>query len=142
MHSLKLNFGSGGVSSIDGVGQKITIDGNSVPIFNVTADASLSLNDLTLAHAFQGAVNKGNVGLINCLTSGNYGAVTITASIIIDCGAGNIGNILRVQNDARGALRGSRSHLRTRPPPDDSTARNSNPPETRRAPGSGHIPLP
>jgi hypothetical protein len=42
---------------------------------------------------FQGAVLKGNVAQINCLSSGNYGIVTITASITIDCGTGNVGNI-------------------------------------------------
>ncbi len=31
---------------------------------------------------------------INCLSSGNYGTVTITASITIDCGTGNVGNIV------------------------------------------------
>ena len=43
--------------------------------------------------SFQGAINKGNVVQINCLTSGTYGAVTITASITIDCGTGNIGDV-------------------------------------------------
>ena len=42
---------------------------------------------------FQGAINKGSVSQINCLTSGNYGPFTITASITIDCGTGNIGNV-------------------------------------------------
>jgi hypothetical protein len=42
---------------------------------------------------FQGAFNKGGVSQINCLTSGNYGAVTITASLTIDCGTGNIGTV-------------------------------------------------
>ena len=42
---------------------------------------------------FQGAINKGSVIQINCLNSGFYGAVTITASITIDCGSGNIGNV-------------------------------------------------
>jgi hypothetical protein len=42
---------------------------------------------------FQGAFSKGNVAQINCLTSGSYGAFTITASITIDCGTGNIGTI-------------------------------------------------
>jgi hypothetical protein len=42
---------------------------------------------------FQGAINKGGVSQINCLTSGNYGAVTITGSITIDCGTGNIGTV-------------------------------------------------
>jgi hypothetical protein len=43
---------------------------------------------------FQGAINKGSVAQINCLTSGSYGAFTVTASIIIDCGTGNVGNIV------------------------------------------------
>jgi hypothetical protein len=43
---------------------------------------------------FQGAINKANVTQINCLASGNYGTVTITASITIDCGSGNVGNIV------------------------------------------------
>jgi hypothetical protein len=45
---------------------------------------------------FQGAINKGgsSTSQINCLDSGSYGPVTITASITIDCGAGNVGNIV------------------------------------------------
>jgi hypothetical protein len=43
---------------------------------------------------FQGAISKGNVVEINCLGSGSYGAFTITASITVDCGAGNVGNIV------------------------------------------------
>jgi hypothetical protein len=43
---------------------------------------------------FQGAINKGGVSQINCLNSGNYGAFIITASITVDCGAGNVGNIV------------------------------------------------
>jgi hypothetical protein len=42
---------------------------------------------------FQGAINKGGVAQIRCLTSGDYGAVTITASITIDCGTGNVGTV-------------------------------------------------
>ena len=42
---------------------------------------------------FQGAINKGGASQINCLTSGNYGAFTITASITIDCGTGNVGTV-------------------------------------------------
>jgi hypothetical protein len=42
---------------------------------------------------FQGALNKGGVSQINCLTSGNYGAFAITASLVIDCGTGNIGTV-------------------------------------------------
>jgi hypothetical protein len=43
---------------------------------------------------FQGVINKGGVSQISCLNSGNYGAVIITASITIDCGVGNIGEIV------------------------------------------------
>ena len=42
---------------------------------------------------FQGAISKGSVSQINCLNSGNYGAFTITASITVDCGTGNVGNV-------------------------------------------------
>jgi hypothetical protein len=42
---------------------------------------------------FQGAYNQGNVAQINCLGSGLYGSITITTSLTIDCGAGNVGNI-------------------------------------------------
>jgi hypothetical protein len=42
---------------------------------------------------FQGAVNKGNVAQINCLTSGSYGPVLIGTSLTIDCGTGNIGDV-------------------------------------------------
>ena len=47
---------------------------------------------------FQGAINKGSVSQINCLASGNYGQASITASITIDCGAGNMGNIVVTNN--------------------------------------------
>src|SRR6185437_4821549 len=49
---------------------------------------------------FQGAINKGGVAQVRCLTSGNYGAFTITASITIDCGTGNIGTVSVSGNDA------------------------------------------
>jgi hypothetical protein len=43
---------------------------------------------------FQYAVsNVSGVTQINCLGSGNYGPVAITGSLVIDCGAGNIGEI-------------------------------------------------
>jgi hypothetical protein len=42
---------------------------------------------------FQGAVNKGATQ-INCLASGSYGPATITTSLTIDCGSGNVGNIV------------------------------------------------
>ena len=41
---------------------------------------------------FQRAINVG-ASQINCLGSGNYGLLTITTSLTIDCGAGNVGNI-------------------------------------------------
>ena len=49
---------------------------------------------------FQGAINKGSVAQINCLTSGSYGPFTVTASITVDCGTGNIGTIFATANDA------------------------------------------
>ena len=42
---------------------------------------------------FQRAINVG-ASQINCLGSGNYGPVTIQTSLTIDCGAGNVGNIV------------------------------------------------
>jgi hypothetical protein len=48
---------------------------------------------------FAGAISKGGVVQINCLGSGNYGVlntiatVSITGSIIIDCGEGNVGEM-------------------------------------------------
>ncbi len=47
---------------------------------------------------FAGAISKGGVAQINCLSSGNYGTlnsttVSITGSIIIDCGEGNVGEM-------------------------------------------------
>jgi hypothetical protein len=49
---------------------------------------------------FQGAISKGNVAQINCLGSGFYGSFTITASITIDCGSGNVGNIVSTTTSA------------------------------------------
>jgi hypothetical protein len=43
---------------------------------------------------FAGVISKGSVSRINCLTSGNYGIAVITTSITIDCGTGNIGEIV------------------------------------------------
>jgi hypothetical protein len=42
---------------------------------------------------FQRAINVG-ASQINCLGSGSYGPVTITTSLTIDCGAGNVGNVI------------------------------------------------
>lgn len=52
-----------------------------------------SCSQSTPCLTFQGAINKGNVAQINCLTSGSYGSVTVAASITIDCGTGNVGAI-------------------------------------------------
>jgi hypothetical protein len=51
---------------------------------------------------FQGALNKypGSVLQINCLASGSYGSFTITGSITIDCGTGNVGNIVVTDGQA------------------------------------------
>src|SRR5436305_6501069 len=43
---------------------------------------------------FQGAINKGIVSQINCINSGSYGAFTITTSITVDCGTGNVGHVV------------------------------------------------
>jgi hypothetical protein len=43
---------------------------------------------------FQAAYSKGNVSQINCLGSGFYGPITITTSLTLDCGDGNVGNIV------------------------------------------------
>jgi hypothetical protein len=49
---------------------------------------------------FQGAINKGSVVKINCVASGDYGKFIITASITIDCGAGNVGNVNVISGNA------------------------------------------
>ncbi len=49
---------------------------------------------------FQGAFNKGNVSQINCIGSGSYGTVAITTSLTIDCGTGNVGNVLAPANNS------------------------------------------
>ena len=50
---------------------------------------------------FQGAINKGGVAQVRCLTSGNYGVVSsITGSITIDCGTGNVGTVSATSNSA------------------------------------------
>jgi hypothetical protein len=43
---------------------------------------------------FQGALNKGSVSQINCLGTGFYGPLVITGSVTVDCGTGNVGNIV------------------------------------------------
>jgi hypothetical protein len=59
-----------------------------------TGNDAAICSEATPCATFQGAVNKGSVSQINCLLSGSYGPVTITASITIDCGSGNVGNII------------------------------------------------
>jgi hypothetical protein len=57
-------------------------------------DDTNACTEIAPCATFQGAINKGSVSQIGCLTSGRYGgSVTITASIIIDCGMGNVGHI-------------------------------------------------
>jgi hypothetical protein len=75
----------------------------------VSADGSdgNACSETSPCATFAGAIAKGNVAQINCLTSGDYGPVTITASITIDCGAGNIGNVSVGQNDAAIAINAS-----------------------------------
>lgn len=48
---------------------------------------------------FQGAYGKGSVSQINCLSSGSYGQISITTSLTIDCGTGNVGNIFAPTNN-------------------------------------------
>jgi len=52
------------------------------------------LSEASPCASFQGAINKGNVVQINRLASGHYGEVLITTSLTIDCGSGNVGNIV------------------------------------------------
>jgi CSLREA domain-containing protein len=62
---------SGGLLTIDGINQTITIDGASTyKVLNVNFGATLSLNDLTIAH---GSNTNGNGGAIN-----NIGTLTVT----------------------------------------------------------------
>jgi hypothetical protein len=50
---------------------------------------------------FAGAISKTTSGgEIDCLDAGGYGAVTITKSITIDCGAGQVGSILAAGTNA------------------------------------------
>jgi hypothetical protein len=55
---------------------------------------SNSCSEASPCASFQGAINKGSVSQINCLASGHYGEVLITTSLTIDCGSGNVGNIV------------------------------------------------
>jgi hypothetical protein len=70
------------------------VRGQTVLWVSATGSDANACSQAAPCATFQGAINKGNASQINCLTSGNYGPVTITASITIDCGTGNIGNIV------------------------------------------------
>jgi hypothetical protein len=61
---------------------------------STTGNDANACNQFAPCRTFQGAINKGNVAQINCLGSGDYGTVEITASITIDCGSGNVGRIV------------------------------------------------
>ena len=54
-----------------------------------TGSDSNACTEISPCLTFQGAVNKGSVSQINCLSSGSYGTVSITTSLTIDCGTGN-----------------------------------------------------
>jgi hypothetical protein len=68
---------------------------NVLWVANNGSDANICTQTAPCA-TFQGAIDKGSVAQINCLTSGSYGTAHITASITIDCGTGNVGNIVGV----------------------------------------------
>jgi hypothetical protein len=57
-------------------------------------DTNNPCGETTPCETFAGAIHPGVVQ-INCLASGNYGPVTLTTSMVIDCGTGNIGNVAR-----------------------------------------------
>jgi hypothetical protein len=61
-------------------------------------------SQISACATFQGAINKGSVSQINCLGSGNYGTFTVTASITVDCGAGNVGNVVLTGSTRRAIL--------------------------------------
>jgi hypothetical protein len=65
---------------------------------SIAGNDGLGCSQFSPCRTFQGAINKGNVTQINCLNSGNFGPVTISASITIDCGSGNVGNIISASN--------------------------------------------
>jgi hypothetical protein len=59
-------------------------------------DTNQPCGETTPCATFAGAIHPGVVQ-INCLASGNYGPVTLTTSMIIDCGTGNIGNVAKAE---------------------------------------------
>src|SRR5258708_1536931 len=65
---------------------------NVLWVSNVGLDANPCSKTSPCA-TFQGAISKGSVSQINCLSSGSYGPFTVTASITVDCGSGNVGSV-------------------------------------------------
>jgi hypothetical protein len=61
---------------------------------SATGNDASGCGQTTPCATFQGAYNKGSVSQINCLSSGTYGPIVITTSLTIDCGTGNVGNIV------------------------------------------------
>src|SRR5580698_573276 len=61
-----------------------------------------SCSQTTPCATFAGAAGKAGVAEINCLGSGSYGPLLITKSLIIDCGAGNTGEVSASSNNAIG----------------------------------------
>ena len=55
--------------------------------------SGLACSETSPCATFAAAIATG-ASQINCLSSGSYGAFTITASVTIDCGTGNVGNIV------------------------------------------------
>ena len=64
---------------------------------------------------FAGAISKtAPGGEIDCLDAGGYGAVTITRSITIDCGAGQVGSILAAGTNGINVAAGATDIVRIR----------------------------
>jgi hypothetical protein len=64
-----------------------------------------SCSETSPCATFAGAIMKGGAAQINCIDSGNYGAlntttVSIVAGLVIDCGVGNIGEMTTNGGDA------------------------------------------
>ena len=77
-----------------------TVQAQSVLWVSATGNDASACSQTAPCLTFQGAINKGSVSQINCLASGSYGHFTITASITVDCGAGNIGEVVVSGGDA------------------------------------------
>jgi hypothetical protein len=68
---------------------------------SATGNDAASCTQTVPCLTFQGAYSKGSVSQINCLSSGSYGPITITTSLTIDCGTGNVGNIVSPGNGSQ-----------------------------------------